>query len=120
MSTNITTCNNIECDAWIDVKKLRKLQRKYDNCQLGCEACFLEDMDPSTADENGLVKVESVYWYGEFSGSNFECDFLKKIVPHIIGNVNVVFVWEGGQCGFTGLKIKDGTYEEYDVIFGEK
>jgi hypothetical protein len=64
---------------------------------------------------NGYAPLPRFFWYGERSGNAYHDGTLEKFVGLTEGDADVIFVWEGGN-GFTGLRIRNGTMKECDVV----
>jgi len=117
MSYNI---DHVECtvlDAWMYAKDI--VEFESDLYYLP-EDTFLEDI--AAAAHNALIKgkpktriqLRGMQWRGEGSGSTFEDTFVKQIAPKIMGHVEAVCTWEGGDST-SAFVIEDGAYEECDV-----
>jgi hypothetical protein len=78
--------------------------------------CFLEDLATKEPDADGYIALDadSLEWGGEWSGSSWKSDFLKKVAPKIIGTLEAIAAWEGGEF-HTGLRIRDGKVTEPEV-----
>lgn len=106
MSTNIDATEVKILDAWIHVSEVDGLS------SMACaEGCFFDELRI----EGDRAYLTNFWWYGEASGSTYRNVLIKKIAPHIMGHVEVVFTWEGGNP-LTGLIICDGVVTECDVV----
>jgi hypothetical protein len=118
MSYNIDHVEAHVLDAWMTAKDVVSLHKKLEG-ELA-EGNFLEDMvdDATQAMLDGepgkRIKLPNVWWYGEFSGRSFEEVFQKKIAPKIMGKVEAVCTWEGGDST-SAFSIEDGVFEDCDV-----
>lgn len=118
MSYNIDHVEPTVLDAWMTAKDVVALYKKLENDL--AEGNFLEDMvDAATqALVDGKpaerIKLPNVWWYGEGSGRSFEDVFQKKIAPKIMGKVEAVCTWEGGDST-SAFVIEDGVFEDCDV-----
>lgn len=63
----------------------------------------------------GTVEIDNLNWYGERSGHSFEY-FKETVAPLIMGKIEAVFVWEGGDST-SGMIIEDGKITECDVSY---
>lgn len=110
---------------------LRKARDNYP------EGCFLENLLPAAnpaiplekmtpvelrrhADAmakatEGTVAIGNLDWYGEGSGHTFNY-FKGTVAPLIMGRIEAVFIWEGGDS-ISGLIIDDGKITECDVSY---
>lgn len=101
------------------------------------EGCFLESLLPASnpakalekmtpeelrryadsmaKNSEGTVEIDNLNWYGEGSGHTFDY-FKKTVAPLIIGRIEAVFVWEGGDST-SGMIIEDGKITECDVSY---
>lgn len=110
MSYNIDSVSIESMDAKIKKADLRRLLRSLDTLP---ESNFLEEHSDHEPDGDGYIKLASFYWCGESSGRAFE-DLVKKVSKKIVGHVEAIFTWEGGDS-VSGLIIKDGEATECDV-----
>lgn len=84
------------------------------------ESCFVrEHLDAAMkalADDkpNKRIKLKNFWWTGTRSATSYEDVFLKIVAPKVLGKVEVIFTWEGGEWQ-TGLRIEDGKVTEFDV-----
>ncbi len=111
VSYNIDSTTVLRCEAKMKATDVARLLRKGKLPQ--CH--FLEEMADKEPDADGFVAVdERFWWYGEGSGNAH--DFLiKKVAPLIVGTVEVIFTWEGGDS-HSGLRIVDGKVTEHEVV----
>ncbi len=112
MSYNVDSIEVLKCDAKMAAKDVRRLA-KLDLA----ESNFLEDLLVAEPDADGFVAIDprKFWWSGEGSGSAYADIFIKKIAPKIIGTLEAVVTWEGGDS-FTGLRIRNGKVTEPKVI----
>lgn len=61
--------------------------------------------DDSVIDKK--IILQRLWWYGEGSGRCFVEGFIEKIAPKIMGKVEAIFMWEGGNDP-EGIVIEDG------------
>ncbi len=72
----------------------------------------LEDDGHLDGDKEANLLIESPWWYGERSGSEF--DFLiEKLLPATTGYAQLYFVFESGELA--GYEVNDGVVTEKDV-----
>ncbi len=64
--------------------------------------------------DNVELPIDRLTWRGEGSGHSFNI-LIEKIVPHLFGSADVVFIWEGGDS-ITGLRIVNGVATTHEVI----
>lgn len=118
MSYNIDNVEATVLDAWMTAKSIVTLHKKHEE-ELA-EGNFLEEMiDEATqalvdGEPERRIKLSNVGWYGEGSGRSFDDVFQKKIAPKIMGKVEAVCTWEGGDST-TAFAIEDGVFEDCDV-----
>ncbi len=106
MSTNIDSTEVKVLDAWIPVDRVPSL------AALRCaEGNFLDELRV----DGDRAYLTDFSWYGERSGRTYDDVLLKQIAPHIMGHVEAVFTWEGGNAS-TGIIIRDGVVTECDVV----
>jgi hypothetical protein len=116
MSYNIDTDYALTIKAHMTAKSIRTLFKAH--CRNLPEDNFLENLhDSLTGDEedSDLIPLKNVTWRCTGSGRTYEAIFIKKICPHIKGEVEVVFTWEGGDSQ-TGLRIRDGKVTRPKVL----
>ena len=65
--------------------------------------------------DKGTVEIKNLDWYGEGSGHTFDY-FKETVAPLIMGRIEAVFVWEGGDS-ISGLIIEGGKITECDVSY---
>ena len=117
MSYNIDHVEAYVLDAWMTAKNVVSLYKKLEGELAECN--FLEEMvgEATQALIDGepekRIKLPNIWWYGSYSGTSFET-FEKKIAPKIMGEVEAVCTWEGGDST-TAFVINDGVYSEADV-----
>lgn len=117
MSYNIddVTCPvlNAEMKA-IDIVRLYKKER--DNLP---ECNFLEEHYNEAeelltiSETQAKIRLRNLWWYGEGSGWAYKI-LIKKVLPLVSGEVEVILTWEGGD-GVSGIMVKDGKVTECDV-----
>lgn len=118
MSYNIDNVKANVLDAWVSAKDVVALYKKLEG-ELA-EGNFLGDMvDEATqalvdGKPEERIKLPNIGWYGEGSGRSFEDVFQKKIAPKIMGKVEAVCTWEGGDST-SAFAIEDGVFEDCDV-----
>ncbi len=61
------------------------------------------------------VCPERFWWSGEWSGNSWNEVFIKKVAPKILGTLEAVVTWEGGDS-HSGLRIRNGKVTEPDVV----
>lgn len=112
MSYNIDSVECLKLDAQIFAKDVRYLLANHGD-KLP-EVCFLRDLPTNDPDTTPL-QLKNLWWYGEGSGHGFEI-LRDEVALKIIGHVEAVFTWEGGDS-VSGLIIKDGKVTECDVKY---
>lgn len=112
MSYNVDSIEVLKCAAKMAAKDVRRLA-KLDLA----ESNFLEDLADVEPDADGFVAInpKKFWWSGEGSGSTWGDAFIAKIAPKIVGTLEAVVTWEGGDS-FTGLRIRNGKVTEPKVI----
>lgn len=112
VSYNIDSTTVLRCEAKMKAADVARLLRKEDMLP---ESHFLEEMADKEPDAAGFVEVDERFWWsGERSGTAH--DFLiKKVAPLILGTVEVIFTWEGGDS-HSGLRIVDGKVTKHEVV----
>lgn len=123
MSYNIDTVTTlVNEDAFISAKDVVRLYKRFKN-KLP-ESNLLDDLieearrSVATAkdgDDAWLEIPDLFQWQGESSGWS-ERILIKHVAPCIIGRLDLVFAWEGGDS-FSGLRIRDGKVFRKDVEF---
>jgi len=83
------------------------------------ESNFLRDLSDAAyaafeeKDYERLIPLKNFNWCHTRSGNSYE--YLQEtIIPKIVGKIEAVFIWEGGES-ICGLAIKDGEFVECDV-----
>jgi hypothetical protein len=74
------------------------------------ECTFIHELDP----EAEKSTIEKPWWYGQWSGRNFE-GFMKAL-SFTQGIAGLVVCWEGGDS-YTGLLVVNGKVTKHAVIF---
>lgn len=116
MGYNIDSVNEVVLDAWMSARDVHRL---HDGDHDLPEVNFLEDMveDADAAIGEGSpdkrIRLPNFNWYGEFSGHSYDL-LVETIAPSVMGNVEAIFTWEGGDS-FTGLLVKDGKVAKCEV-----
>lgn len=115
MSYNINSVDAVVLEAYMKASDILLILKED---QLP-ESNFLEDLSDAAyaafeeKDYERLIPLENFTWVGSFSGNSL--DYLKeKIIPKIIGRIEAIFIWEGGDS-IDGLAIKDGEFVECEV-----
>lgn len=117
MSYNIDSVSTLVLDAYMLAKDVRRLYQKYDGGM--AEIHFLEDMEGpaetalAAGDPDRKIPLKGLQWYGEGSGNSYD-ETLPKIAKKIMGTVEAIFTWEGGDA-VSGVRIEDGVFEEVEV-----
>lgn len=117
MSYNIDTVRVTTLNAWMRAKDVVDLYETYEDTLAECN--FLEEMLPSAAkslkagDPDAGVKLPNAWWSGEGSGRSYDV-LVKFIAPKIMGKLEAVCTWEGGDST-SAFAIEDGVFEECDV-----
>jgi hypothetical protein len=75
----------------------------------GCRA----NVEEATSDP---IPIPRLAWCFTGSGYTFDRVLLKKIVPHLQGEAEIVYIWERGDS-LTGLRIKDGKAQKCNVSY---
>lgn len=120
MSYNIDTVHIIDSkNPWMSKKDYDKFKRAREQGDKEYpEDCFLDNVvkhGPQYKDHSDRVPILNVNWRGE--GSGWSYDFLKKeILTKVHGQLDLVFVWEGGDS-ISGLRVVNGKVTEHDVSF---
>lgn len=118
MSYNIDHVEATVLDAWMTARDVVMLHKQLES-ELA-EGNFLGEMvDDATqalldGEPDRRIKLPNVWWYGEGSGHSFEDVFQKHIVQSIMGKVEAVCTWEGGDST-SAFSIEDGVFAECDV-----
>ncbi len=112
MSYQITATKVLIMSAQMFAKDVRELliELKGDGRP---ECSFFDEMKVDGVPDTTPISLPNFWWYGEGSGNSYETLKLK-IAPRIIGHIQVVFIWEGGDS-FSGLDINDGKVTECEV-----
>lgn len=116
MSYNIGSTNTPVFDAYMDAGDIVSLYTDHEGDL--CEGNFIDkhykQAVKALADgSDRRIKLKNLWWYGEGSGSTYKF-FLKTIAPKIMGKVEAIFTWEGGDS-FSGIIIEDGKVVEGKV-----
>lgn len=117
MGWNIDSVDTPVLNAWMKAGDVVKLYKKLED-ELA-EGNFLEEMlgEAETAcadgDKDRQIKLPNFWWYGGYSGTSHKT-LIKKIAPKVMGEVEAIFYWEGGES-ISGLAIKDGKVAECEV-----
>ncbi len=120
MSYNITNVHVLKLDATIPAKDVKRLFKDFK--EDFPENCFLSYLEGEADDAlmegepKKQLEIPNFYWSDDWSGHSYEDILIKKVAPLIHGEIEAVFVWEGGD-DFSGLKIKDGFVIECDVEY---
>jgi hypothetical protein len=103
----------LKCDAKMLAKDIRRLAKRRDEL---AECNFLEELEGHEPDADGYIAIDPAkfWWSGDGSGSSWEL-FIKQIAPKIVGTLEAIVTWEGGDS-HTGLRIRDGKVTEPDVV----
>lgn len=118
MSYNIDHVEAEVLDAWMFAKDVVKLHKEHEGKIAECT--FLEEMvDAATqalldGEPEKHIKLPNIWWYGEGSGRSFDEVFQKHIAPKIMGKIEAVCTWEGGDST-SAFAIEDGVFEDCDV-----
>ncbi len=109
MSYNVDSVDEVKLNAWMYAKDITRFHRTMEE-ELPEMNFIAEHFDAAVEaleNEGNLAKVElkSFEWCGTWSGNGVET-LEKKILPKIMGEVKVIFNWEGGDC--SALTSKDG------------
>ena len=107
MSYNIDTINVLHLSAKIRSVDASRLRRKY-KADLP-EGCFLHN-GLAKEDSDGFCALTEFEWVGEGSGNSWR-DLIGEIASKIVGKVEAILTWEGGDS-VTGLRIVDGKLTE--------
>lgn len=115
MSYNIDSVDTIVLEAFIKASDIL-LILKEDCCP---ESNFVDDLSDAAyeaieeKDYERLIPLESFNWCHTRSGNSYE--YLQNtIIPKIVGKIEAIFIWEGGES-ICGLAVKDGEFVECDV-----
>jgi hypothetical protein len=111
MSYNIDSVDTPVLNAWILKKDLKRLYKKLEGDLP--EMNVLEEHLDDEPDEDGRIKLRSFEWCGTWSGNSWKT-LIKQVAPKVMGEVEAIFTWEGGDS-IGGLLIKDGKVAEVDV-----
>ncbi len=110
------------CDAKLDVKARAAVDSGPDCASCGAESrpgsafCAKCGADlPAPSNEPIRIPLTGFSFSGEGSGRAYEDILLAKIAPKVMGSVDAIFTWEGGDS-FSGLQIRDGVITECDVV----
>jgi hypothetical protein len=79
------------------------------------ERTFLNEQTPPQGDDSVIVPIVKFWWYGEGAGYESEELFKKKVAPFLIGEADILLVWEGGDS-HTGWRIIDGKVTDCKVV----
>jgi hypothetical protein len=118
MSYNIDHVGTPVLDAWLLAKDVVTLHQECGGDLP--KSSFLEEMveEAETAVFNNegdkRIALPNFWWSDESSGNTYHQTLLLKVAPKIMGHVEVIFTWEGGDS-HSGLIIKDGEVTECDV-----
>lgn len=61
-----------------------------------------------------LLPIRQWWWSGEFSGMSYNEGELRKLARCVVGSVDLLLTWEGGDS-VLGIRISDGQLTECDV-----
>lgn len=76
------------------------------------ECNFLDgEQNFSETTETHHVFPDYIWWSGEFSEWYFEMEFVKKVIPMLEGEAEMIIVWAGGDV-LDFWWIKDGSYRK--------
>jgi len=118
VSYNIDHIEPSVLDAWMFAKDVVALYREHEDDL--AEGNFLQEIiDAATqalidGKPEERIELPNIWWYGEGSGRSFEPVFQEEIAPKIMGKVEAVCTWEGGDST-SAFVIEDGVFEECDV-----
>lgn len=109
MSYNIDSIEVLKCSARMLAADVLALSERESDLP---ESHFLEEMVNVPASPDGTIPIdpEKFWWSGE--GSGHAWDFFKdEVAPKIIGTIEAVLTWEGGDS-HTGLRVVNGKVTE--------
>jgi hypothetical protein len=79
------------------------------------ESSFFEELKRADKDGYCAIDPRRFWWSGEGSGRIWKEVFIDKIAPKIMGKIEAVVFWEGGDS-VSGLRIVDGKVTEPEVV----
>lgn len=115
MSTNITAVEVLHVDNFRLPKKIwEEWCQKDDQGTLERAECSFLDLEPKYK-EDEFYYFTNFAWSGIGSGNNFE-HLIEYFLPHFKGEAHLVFIWEGGNMGEDGVRVKDGKVTFHDIV----
>lgn len=112
MGYNVDHIEVLKCEgARIKAKDAKRLAKSGDLP----ECHFLEEIGAPDADGYIAINPDKFWWSGEGSGHAWTDFFIPKVAPKIMGTLEAVVTWEGGDS-HSGLRIVDGKVTEPEVI----
>lgn len=115
MSYNVDSVNEIVLNATMRADHVLSLLEKDEHPEI----CFLYDMEDAAVtakeekDPKREIPLPNFSWCS--TGSGRSMDFLtKKVIPKIKGEIEAIFIWEGGDA-IDGLLVKNGKCVRVDV-----
>lgn len=118
MSYNIDSTACPVLDAWMNAADIVRIQDEHEGDLPECN--FVTEHYDEAAKvlwdltaKDKRVELENLWWFGEGSGNSYDF-FVEHIAPKIMGHVEAIFTWEGGDS-FAGLFIDDGVVVKGDV-----
>jgi hypothetical protein len=115
---NILDVDVVVSDAYIKALDVLRIIKDYENTLP--ESNFISNMKDDAMDfvldsmPDFLIEIENFEWCGNSSGYFYD-KLVDEISKFIVGNIEVVFHWEGGDI--SGLQIKDGVAITCDVEY---
>lgn len=107
MSYNLDNIKILDGELFMKAEDIRELQDELKTMN-PAEVNFLDDFELDD-DDSSLIVLDNIWWFGEGSGHTYEEIFIGKIMPKIIGEANIMEIWEGGD-----------TVETYRLVNGKK
>ncbi len=119
MSYNIDSSNTLTLDAWMraaDVVAFRReLSDELPECHLLVPMIAAAEEALVRGEVDARIRIEKFWWYGEGSGRAWGDVFIPSIAPKIMGLVEGILTWEGGDS-FSGFRIRDGVFTAHEVV----
>lgn len=118
MSYNIDHVETKVLKAWMLAKDVVALHQELESDLP--ESSFLGEMveaaEAAVLNNEGDKRIElpNFWWSSEYSGTSYHETLLPKVAPKVMGHVEAIFTWEGGDS-HSGLIIKDGEVTECEV-----
>lgn len=117
MSTNITSVEMVSSDSFgLDKEVFEKLHYAYLKEKLETAECsFFDGIDNYAKLDGEFYEFHSFSWSGTWSGNSYDF-LLKEILPKFKGTADIIFTWEGGQMGESGVRITNGKVKGLNII----